>query len=267
MIGGILLILNSYLIFNTPAITLNINFRYVALKNHDKSRSLSLNNIYFVWQKMPLMKYQLLILDFDGTIADTRESIVQTMALVAEKMSLNHYDETLIRQHIGLPLRSTFENVFHLDETEISEATRLYRQHYNTVAINTVSLFKNVKNTLIKLHQTEATLAIASNKGKDALIEILKKQEIYDLFTFIGGEGDVKNKKPAPDIVNLILDKLNFTPKDCLVIGDTIFDVEMGQRASTATCAVTYGAHSKEELIKQNPDYMIEDFEGLLKII
>lgn len=213
------------------------------------------------------MKYNLLILDFDGTLADTKESIFKTMALVAPKMGIGHLDESAIRQHIGLPLKSTFENIFHLSETEIPKATRLYREHYNEVAIDTVLLFDTVKNTLLHLHQQGTILAIASNKGKQALIAILKKQGIDHLFSFIGGEGDVKNKKPAPDIVNLILEKYNVSPDDCLVVGDTVFDIEMGQRAHTNTCAVTYGAHPKDELIKQHPDYIIDRFDELIKII
>ncbi|MGB3144284.1 MAG: HAD hydrolase-like protein [Maribacter sp.] len=55
------------------------------------------------------MKYQTLILDFDGTLADTKKSIVETMKFVAEDFKIEDFDEKLIKSLIGLPLRTTFE--------------------------------------------------------------------------------------------------------------------------------------------------------------
>ena len=110
-------------------------------------------------------------------------------------------------------------------------------------------------------------MTVASSKGKAAIIKILKKHKIEDIFSFIGGEEDVKNKKPSPDIVNLIINKLNYQPNECLVVGDTIFDIEMGKRANVDTCGVTYGNNTREELIMLNPKYLVDNFKNLQKIV
>jgi len=54
------------------------------------------------------MTFKNLILDFDGTIADTQKSIVQTLKFVAERLNIYEIDETLIKSLIGLPLRESF---------------------------------------------------------------------------------------------------------------------------------------------------------------
>lgn len=213
------------------------------------------------------MKYKTLILDFDGTIADTKESIIQTMKFVANTFNIKKIDEKLIKSLIGLPLRTTFEKAFLLDENFIQEATFVYRKHYNEIVINTISLFDSVEETLIDFHQRGMNLTVASSKGKEALIRILKSQKIYNIFSFVGGEEDAKNMKPSPDIVNYIMDKYNCDPKECLVIGDTVFDIEMGQRANVDTCGVTYGNNTREELEKQIPNYIIDNFKNLTEIV
>ncbi|WP_303317556.1 HAD family hydrolase [Flavivirga abyssicola] len=213
------------------------------------------------------MKYKTLILDFDGTLADTKESIVKTMKFVSDTLNIKAYDEKLIKSLIGLPLKTTFEKAFLLDEELIPKATLVYRKHYNEIVIDTISLFDNVKDTLLDFHSNGINLAVASSKGKESLIKILKKQNIYDIFSFIGGEEDAKNKKPSPDIVNLIMDKFKYQPNECLVVGDTIFDVEMGQRALVDTCGVTYGNNTREELEKQKPNYIIDSFKHLKEIV
>nr|WP_163608380.1 HAD family hydrolase [Leptobacterium flavescens]NER15082.1 HAD-IA family hydrolase [Leptobacterium flavescens] len=213
------------------------------------------------------MKYRTLILDFDGTLADTKESILQTMRFVANSFNIRDFDEKLIESLIGLPLKTTFEKALLLDDSSIQEATLVYRKHYNEIVLDTISLFDNVKDTLLDFHQKGINLAVASSKGKEALVRILKRQNIYDIFSFVGGEEDAKNKKPAPDIVNLIMNRYNYSPNECLVVGDTVFDIEMGQRAHVDTCGVTYGNNTREELEKQRPNYIIDSFKDLKEII
>ena len=213
------------------------------------------------------MKYRTLILDFDGTLSDTKESIIQSMKFVAYTLNIKEVDEELIESLIGLPLKTTFENAFSLDEKLIREATLVYRKHYSEIAIDTITLFEGVKETLIDFHHKGINLTVASSKGKEALIKILKKHNLYDVLSFVGGEEDVKNKKPSPDIVHLIMNKYNHQPNECLVVGDTIFDIEMGQRANVDTCGVTYGNHTREKLEQQRANYIIESFRNLTEIV
>lgn len=213
------------------------------------------------------MKYKMLILDFDGTLANTKESIIQTMKFVASNFNIKNFDEKTIESLIGLPLKTSFEKAFSLDEKLIHEATLIYRKHYNEIVIDTISLFDGVKDTLFDFHHKGINLTVASSKGKEALIKILKKQNIYDIFSFVGGEEDAKNKKPSPDIVNLIMDKYDYQLDECLVVGDTIFDIEMGQRANVDTCGVTYGNNTRKKLEKQKPNYIIDSFRNLTEIV
>lgn len=213
------------------------------------------------------MPYKTLIFDFDGTLADTQKSIVETMKLVAGNFQTGECDEALIKSLIGLPLKTTFEKAFGFDEATCKEATGFYRKHYNEVAIDTISLFDGVKDTLFALHAQGIQLTVASSKGRESLVRILKKHDIHQLFAFIGGEEDAKAKKPSPDIVNLIIDRHQYNRADCMVVGDTIFDIEMGQRAGVITCGVTYGNNSRELLTSQIPDYIIDQFSELLKIV
>lgn len=50
------------------------------------------------------------------------------------------------------------------------------------------------------------------------------------------------------------------------MIGDAVFDLQMGQAAHVKTCGVTWGAHSKTELQQAHPDFLISDMRELLKI-
>lgn len=52
-----------------------------------------------------------------------------------------------------------------------------------------------------------------------------------------------------------------------MMIGDAIFDLQMGKAANVKTCAVTWGSHSVEQLSAENPDFIIDEALQLLAII
>jgi phosphoglycolate phosphatase len=57
------------------------------------------------------------------------------------------------------------------------------------------------------------------------------------------------------------------TPDQALVIGDTVFDIQMGKAARCRTCAVTYGNHGREQLQAAEPDFLIDDLRLLSRLL
>ena len=212
------------------------------------------------------MKYKLLVFDFDGTLADSESSIMLSLELVARDLGLSGIDRSRARQGIGLPLRSTIEMGLGLAPDEAPDASDLYRKHYNEVAYDATSLFPGVRETLRRLRR-DYLLAVASSKSRPGLLAMMRHLEIYEGFSFIAGAQDVQRTKPAPDMVELALEALDIPARECLVVGDTVYDIEMGQRASVDTCAVTYGNNSRVELRSLGPTFIIDSFPQLESIL
>ncbi len=208
------------------------------------------------------MKYQLLVFDFDGTLADSEASIMLSLELVARDLGLSGIDRLRARQGIGLPLRRTIEMGLGLGPDDAPAAADLYRKHYNEVAFNATRLFPGVRETLEQLRQ-DYRLAVASSKSRQGLLAMMRYLEIYECFSFIAGAQDVQRAKPAPDMVQLVLAALDIPARQCLVVGDTVYDIEMGQRASADTCAVTYGNNAPDELLCLGPTFVIDSFPQL----
>lgn len=209
-----------------------------------------------------------IILDFDGTIADTRKSIIDTVRLTLNELTLFQPSDEKIQSVIGLPLRDTFTYAAGLsDESIITQCIEIYRANYNDVSLHSVTLFPNVAKTLQELHTNGYILTVASSKGKTALLELLDALEIARYIKHIYGEQDVANKKPAPDMALHILEQTETAPNDAIVVGDTVFDIQMGASAGCHTCAVTYGNHNEKKLRIANPEHIISNFSELIKII
>ncbi len=215
-----------------------------------------------------MLKIKAIILDFDGTIADTRQSIIATVKQTLDMLCLPAPDDSEIQKVIGLPLRDTFVRAAKIvDETLIAQAISLYRVLYNNISLNTVKLFPHVPETLKALHDDGFILSIASSKGKNSLTRLLELLNISHYITSILGEQDVQNRKPAPDMVLKILHQVHINAEETMVIGDTQYDILMGQNAGCFTCGVSYGNHTREMLQQQGADYIIDDFAQLTHIV
>lgn len=59
------------------------------------------------------------------------------------------------------------------------------------------------------------------------------------------------------------MNKYQLENEETIYIGDAIFDMQMANSAKVASCAVTWGTHSIEELKSENPTYIIHEVTEL----
>lgn len=207
-----------------------------------------------------------LILDFDGTIADTRWSIVSTMKAAFRELGERELTDQEVIATIGIPL---FEGVHILAQSDdmslVQRLTDKYREIYNTQNnYNTVLIFPEVAETLEKAHESGMRIAIASSRSTLSLIPLSKMLGILPYIDYIVDESIIKNKKPAPDMAMHILKHFNVTPEKALVVGDTSFDILMGKGAGCHTCGVTYGNQSRQELLDAGAEYVVDHFSEIM---
>lgn len=214
------------------------------------------------------MNTGLVILDFDGTLCDTRKTIVRTLQMTMEKLCLPIADEGACAATIGLPLVESFRVLFpSLTLEQAQGCTDTYRKIFEeNKQLLTPSVFPNVTETLKELKRRGLTLSIASSRLKDSLMNFVRTFGFDKEISLVLGADDVTKAKPDPDPVLVTLERLGFKPQDTLVVGDMPFDILMGRGAGAKTCGVTYGNASKEALADAGADYLIDDFSELLNI-
>jgi phosphoglycolate phosphatase len=81
------------------------------------------------------------------------------------------------------------------------------------------------------------------------------------------GAADVENHKPHPESVHMTLEQLSIPLDHAVVIGDSIFDLDMAKNAGVDAIGVTTGLHSKEMLAKSEPTHIVDGLHEVLPII
>lgn len=204
---------------------------------------------------------KLIILDFDGTIADTRPVILNTFHRTLDAMHLPQHSDDEIAATIGLPLLKAFPVLEPMDAEMAALCTATYRRIFEDVNAEIgVPMFPHVADTLRQLHNQGCTLSIATSRGYKSVVDFIKGFHLDDIITFIIAAEDVKHAKPDAEPVIKTLKHYGMKAEDAVVIGDTHFDILMGRNAGCATIGVTYGNGSRESLIEAGADMVVDDF-------
>jgi len=207
-----------------------------------------------------------ILFDFDGTLVDTAPGIVNTLRASLIRMNKPVPDDEVMKNTIGLPLWQAFKVLGCETEEEYTKAVEIYRQLFYEHELPYITIFEGVKETLAELKKRDVRMAIVTSRDCSSLNMITANNDIDQYFeTRIGNRPDLR-PKPAPDLVLALFEEMNIKAEDTLVVGDTTFDILMGNNAGCRTCAVTYGNHTKERLQEASPTFMIDNIADLLSL-
>lgn len=212
-----------------------------------------------------MAKYKLIIFDFDGTLADSTAGICATYRHTLNVLGIEGISDDTIISTIGLPLVDAFRVT--VPEENLQEAVDIYHEAFPEIAFRTIHTFEGVKKMLKTLYDSGVKMAIATSRGNDSLFALTKSTGIDEFFALKCGWECAPRPKPAPDPVLHILNELSFTAEETIVIGDAVYDIQMGNSAGCQTCAVTWGAQSREKLLTSGPTFIVDKVEDIISIV
>ena len=205
-----------------------------------------------------------LLFDFDGTLLDTNELIIQTFLSVLGKRYPGRFTKEDVLHFIGPSLKQTFDSI---DETLTEELIKEYRawniEMHDQMAVE----FDGVVDTLRILKARGLKMAIVSTKRQDIIRQGLKLMGIEDIFEVVIALDDVVNPKPDPEPIVLALKRLNASKEEALMIGDNSHDIDGGHNAGVRTAGVAWTAKGEAYLATFNPTHMLQHISDLLEIV
>jgi HAD superfamily hydrolase (TIGR01509 family) len=190
----------------------------------------------------------LAILDVDGTLVDTnyQHTLAWYRAFCEHDIVLSVWR---IHRHIGmggdqLVPALTSERV----ERELGDDIRDAESRYYRQLIGEVRPTQDARHLIEDLHERGNTVLLASSAKQQELDHYLQLLDARDLVDGWTSSADVKATKPAPDIVQVALDRADADAGEAVMIGDSPWDAKSAARAGVGTIAVMTGGFSEEEL-------------------
>ena len=202
-------------------------------------------------------KYKYLFYDFDGTIANTYDGVAEAMEIVFKHYNLD-VDKSLYPKYIGPPINDTFASYLGSKEKGY-EAAYLYRKVYNdNGCIDKTRAYDGIKETFKSLHEKGYKVCIASCKKHEEAIMLLKRFGLFEYIEFVSGLCyNVRETKK--DVLEYAVKELHADIKDCVMIGDTRFDVEGAEELNMDCILCLWGFGEYDKIKNKNVVYRAKD--------
>lgn len=214
------------------------------------------------------------IFDVDGTLVDSNRlhAIAWERAFASEGFSVTAERILPFIGKAGDKLVSELVSVEpgamrRLAEREPHEFERMARR-------DRLVPYAGAEDLLRELKRRGTRTAIATSSGRAGFQVVLETADLPSLGTMdvVVTDDDVKNAKPAPDLVSKAAEKLGLAPEHCLLVGDTPYDGEAAARAGVAFIGLATGVHTEAALraagalrVYRGPGALLEQLDHILR--
>lgn len=208
----------------------------------------------------------LVILDLDGTLADSKKDLCTSVNHVRREFGLAPLGENAIASMVGNGVTVLIERALQDDATaDRQEGMRMFLEYYRDHMLDETRLYPGVRPTLDAL-ENACCLAVLTNKPYRFSCRMLEGLGIHDRFSAIYGGNSLARKKPDPMGILQILSDTQSARAAAWMVGDSAVDVKAGRAAGVRTCGVTYG-YAADTFQDCPPDHLIDEFSQLSELV
>ena len=197
-------------------------------------------------------QFDLIVFDWDGTLMDSTATIVSSIQGACRDLGLVAPTDDAARHIIGLGLTEAIAHL--LPQLPLAEYPHLvdrYR-YYFLAKDESIPLFPGAQKVVHDLHAAGFLLGVATGKSRRGLDRVLDHTGLRPYFHATRC-ADECFSKPHPEMLEQIMEELGMARECTLMIGDTSHDLLMAQNAGVASLAVSYGAHTRADLLTHAP--------------
>jgi phosphoglycolate phosphatase len=209
-------------------------------------------------------RYDLLIFDWDGTLADSAGMIVHAMQAAIAGLELPPRSDAQISQLIGLGLTEALRELY--PEFEPADLLRLlegYRARWLASGGGEAPLFEGALPAIRELHGHGYRLAVATGKARRGLDRSLAHHHELKVMIRCSRCADETASKPDPLMLRELLAHEEVDPQRALMVGDTEYDMAMARAIGMPALGVTCGVHHPERLLASGAIALLDDVRAL----
>ncbi len=217
---------------------------------------------------MQYKRYDTIIFDLDGTLLNTLDDLADSVNAIMTQEGYCLRTKGEIREFIGDGAKSLIEKSLPeaANEDEILRCLKLFREHYMKHMQNQTKPYDGIMKLLKELKGKGIKIGVVSNKPDEATKEVCRLY--FGNFVNVAiGDNAMRKKKPDPDNVFEALAQLNSKRDKTLYVGDSNTDMITAKNAGLISVGVTWGYRSREVLLLEGADYIIDEPGQIITLI
>ncbi|MDX2222627.1 MAG: HAD-IA family hydrolase [Rhodospirillaceae bacterium] len=213
---------------------------------------------------------RLVVFDLDGTLVDSQGHIARAVVETSAALGLAPPPADAVPRVIGLSLERALAQLFPAaDAATLAELDRVYRAtfaRWRAQPGQLEPLFAGSHGVLDQLEQAGYLLGIATGKSRRGVDRLLEGHGLSGRFVTIQ-TADTAPSKPDPGMLRQAMADTGAAPEATVMIGDTVYDIEMALAAGTAALGVAWGNHPAAELLDAGAHALVERMDHLMQAV
>jgi len=210
------------------------------------------------------------IFDKDGVLIETFDSYFQSYTKVLSRIGIKIIANDIAKRY-GMKGPEIIKQIVNekgkiIADEQVKELANEKDKLYMKISEKKLKLLPGVKKLLTYLKKKNYKIGIASSSSKEIIEKMIKVTKIENYIDAIVDGFEVKYSKPDPEIFLKCAEKLKVKPESCFVIEDSFHGINAAKKAGMKSIAVTTGQHTREELKKMKPDWILNTLEEFNKI-
>ena len=212
------------------------------------------------------MMFQAVCFDFDYTLADCTDSIVDGFRHALTTLGGPAPDRDTVRGTVGFLLEDSYSMLTgDLDPENQAKFRALFSEGATERQRRETVLLPGGEELLRGLKAQGVKVAIVSTKRGDTIQIILERLGMAETVDLVVGSADVTRHKPDPEGLLLALGRLGVKPGNALFCGDTVLDAGAAKNAGTHFAAVLGGTTQADAFARFSPDHISPDLWDLAR--
>ena len=210
---------------------------------------------------VPSKKPRALLLDLDGTIADTLPLIFDAFRHAVAPWRDRPPTDAEIEATFGPPERACIAAM--VPEGEVDEAEENFHAYYETRLGAMVPLIEGVEEAIDHARSLGWRVGVFTGKGRRSAEFTLAELGLRDRVEHIVSGDDVGRPKPDPEGLHQAATALGVEPARILFAGDSPVDVAAARDAGARSAGVLWAAFLPDRLRQARPDFLCERADDL----
>ena len=208
---------------------------------------------------------RLIVFDVDGTLAETDDYYIERSSVLGHKLLPFLSVERL--EKFNRPVIMAGETVLHgfyrlLDLVGLDKLLSKLHSRFSVKEAYKYREIDGMKETLQKL-SAKYMLGIITSGGRRSTEAFIEKFALEELIQFVISSEDCTFIKPHPAPMLKIAETAGVMPENCMLVGDTVFDILCAHRAGAYAVAVKSGFDSVRFLKISRADLILDSVRDL----
>ena len=206
------------------------------------------------------MKVNTIIFDFDGTIAQSLESMFMIFNRISGEYGFNKIDIKKVDTYRSKGVREVLKEMA-IPIYKLPFIEKRFQQELSK-EIEKIKPYEGLVDLLIGLNKKRIMMGILSSNSEYNVKRFLKNNKI-DFFNFVYSGSSIFGKGK---VLKRLIKSKKLDAEGVVYVGDETRDIQAAKEVGTKSIAVTWGLNTKEPLSLANPDWIIDTPKQLLDI-